>query len=175
MRVHSLNEEVLVADGPVVEITGSDIAELKRRALGNPRRRIRVCAHPDTADPLHEMLIVHTEGAYIRPHKHLGKSESVHVLEGEADVVLFDDEGEIDTHIPIGPYDSDRRFFFRIDEPAFHTLLIASEFLVMHEVTNGPFLREQTVFAPWAPDEADAAAAEGYRRRLAERLAAANR
>ena len=171
MHVRELNDEVLVAEGPVVELVAADIAELKRRASGNRRRRIRICAHADTSDALHEMLIVHMAGAYIRPHKHLGKSESVHVLEGEADVVLFDDEGGIRSLIPIGSYDSTRRFFYRIDEPVFHTLLVTSEFLVMHEVTNGPFRREETVFAPWSPDDGDAAEADAYRRRLGEAVA----
>ena len=171
MRAHRLNDEVLVAEGPVVELTAADIADLKERAARNRRRRIRVCAHPDVDDALHEMLIVHMAGAYVRPHKHVGKSESVHVLEGDAEVVLFDDDGGVRSLIPIGPYDSSRRFFYRIDEPVFHTLLVTSEFLVMHEVTNGPFRREETVFAPWSPAEDDVPAAAAYSRRLGEVLA----
>ena len=31
------------------------------------------------------MLIVHPAGAYVRPHKHEGKSESTHVVEGDVD------------------------------------------------------------------------------------------
>jgi len=167
VRAHQLNEEVLVADGPLVELVADDIAELKERALGNARRRIRICAHPDADASVHEMLIVHTRGAYVRPHKHLGKSESVHVLEGEADVVLFDDAGGVDAVVPIGAYDSGRRFFYRLDAPVFHTFLIGGEFLVMHEVTKGPFRREDTVFAPWSPAEDDAAAADAFQRELA--------
>ncbi len=175
MLLRELNDEVLVAEGPVVELTALDVADLKRRAAANPRRRVRICAHPDTGDRLHEMLIVHMAGAYVRPHRHLGKSESVHVLEGEADVVLFDEDGAVRDLIPIGPYESARRFFYRLDEPAFHTLLIRSEYLVMHEVTNGPFRREETVFAPWSPEEGDAAGIDDYLRLLDERLAERSR
>ena len=167
MRTHELNEEVLIADGPLVDLTRADVAQLKELALKNLRRRIRVCAHPDSKNSLHEMLIVHTRGAYIRPHKHLGKSESVHVVEGEADVVFFDESGVVDEHIAIGPYESNRPFYYRIEDPLFHTLLVASDFLVMHEVTNGPFDRNETVFAPWAPEEDDVEAIDAFQQRVA--------
>jgi cupin fold WbuC family metalloprotein len=165
-----LSEEVLVAVGPIVDIGGDDIAELKRASLSTPRKRIRICTHPDTSDLLHEMLIVHAAGAYVRPHKHEGKSESMHVLEGEADVVFFDDAGGVRDVVPLGPYASPRRFYYRVDTPVFHTLLIHSDFLVFHEVTNGPFRREETVFAPWAPEEADAAACEKFLAALEQSL-----
>ena len=32
---------------------------------------------------------------YIRPHKHYNKSESLHVIYGSADVIFFDDVGNI--------------------------------------------------------------------------------
>lgn len=157
MQARELNEEVLFAEGPLVELTFADVAELKRRAATTPRRRIRICAHPSDAASLHEMLIVHARGGYVRPHKHLDKSESVHVVEGAADLFLFDDDGGVTERIPLGDYASDRRFYYRLDAPVYHSLVIRSEHFVMHEVTSGPFRREQTVFPPWAPEEGDAA------------------
>jgi cupin fold WbuC family metalloprotein len=170
VRARRLSEEVLVADGPIVELDSEDIAELKRESLTTARRRIRICAHPDADDRLHEMLIVHAAGAYVRPHKHEGKTESVHVLEGQADVVFFDDAGDVREVVRLGPYGAPGHFYVRVDAPVFHTLLIYSAFLVFHEVTNGPFRREETVFAPWAPDEADPAACEAFQHRLAQSI-----
>ena len=40
-----------------------------------------------------------------------------------------------------------------MSDPINHMLLIRSEFLVFHEATEGPFLREKTVFPEWAPEE----------------------
>jgi hypothetical protein len=51
-------------------------------------------------------------------------------------------------------------------------LHLSGEILVVHEVTNGPFDKAQTVLAPFAPLEDDASAALAYRRRLAGDLAA---
>ena len=42
--------------------------------------------------------------------------------------------------------------YARLDEPVYHSLVIRSGLLVFHEVTRGPFVREETVFADWSPD-----------------------
>jgi cupin fold WbuC family metalloprotein len=154
--------EVLYATERIVTVDARGIAELKRAAAGNPRRRIRLCAHAGVDDRLHEMLIVHTRDTYVRPHKHIGKSESFHVIEGEVDVVIFDDDGDVTEVIQMGTIASGRPFFYRIATPLFHTLLIRSAELVFHETTNGPFNRADTVFAPWAPDETSAADVEQF-------------
>jgi cupin fold WbuC family metalloprotein len=158
MRAKAESAEVRYAADAVVLVDAADVARLKQEAAENARKRIRLCAHHGVDDRLHEMLIVHTNDTYVRPHKHLGKSESFHVIEGEVDVVLFDDEGGVTDFIPMGAFASGRPFFYRIAEPRFHTLLIRSDVLVFHETTGGPFRRDDTVFAPWAPEDGDAAA-----------------
>ena len=168
MRVKQFNEEVLFAVDPIVKIGFEDIQWLKEQARVNARHRIRVCVHRDTEDTLHEMFIVHARGAYVRPHKHLGKSESFHVIEGEVDVVFFDENGGITEVVPMGNYSSQKRFFYRVGTPSFHTLLITSEVLVFHETTEGPFRREDTVFAPFAPDETEPTVTREFQERLAE-------
>src|SRR5262245_20679003 len=150
IRATKQNDEVLVAQGAVIQLGRPDIQELKAQSNFNERRRIRICAHPDPEDRLHEMFIVHRQGAYIRPHKHFNKTESVHVLEGLAVMILFDEAGGISEAIPIGDYSSGRTFYYRMTEPCFHTLWITSDYLVFHEITNGPFRRHDTVFPPWA-------------------------
>ena len=51
--------------------------------------------HKDIKDNLHEMIIILSKETYIRPHKHLNKAESLHVIEGSADVIFFNDYGKI--------------------------------------------------------------------------------
>jgi hypothetical protein len=46
-----------------------------------------------------------------------------------------------------------------MSSPHYHTLLIRSDILVVHEITNGPFVVGATVFAPFAPEEGNAATA----------------
>ena len=68
--------------------------------------------------------------------------------------------------------DQGRPFYYRMSKPFFHTLLIRSDILVVHEITNGPFQKGETVFAPFAPDEADALAVSRFQAELGERVAA---
>jgi cupin fold WbuC family metalloprotein len=169
-RAKAESAEVRYATDAIVLVDAADVARLKKEAGENARRRIRLCAHESVDSPLHEMLIVHTMDTYIRPHKHVGKSESFHVVEGEVDVVVFDEDGGIADVIPMGTFASGRPFFYRIAEPLFHTLLIRSGVLVFHETTGGPFRRADTVFAPWAPEDGDVPAVHRFLADLEARL-----
>lgn len=149
-------EEVAQADADVAVVGPEAVRWLKEQALGTRRRRMRLCAHPGPDDLLHEMLIVHPRAAYVPPHKHPGKSESFHVVDGRLTVFLFDESGAIVRTIPMGAGDPDRAFYYRLSEPLYHTVVPESDLVVFHEVTNGPFRREDTVFAPWAPADSPA-------------------
>ncbi len=171
-KAHVESAEVIYAGKGIVTVDRAAIAGLVRDAARNPRRRIRLCTHASVDDAVHEMMIVHERSCYVRPHKHVGKSESFHVIEGDVDVVIFDDAGNVTDVIPMGPYGSGRAFFYRIAQPLFHTLLIRSDVLVFHETTAGPFRREQTLFAPWAPEDADREPVDRFLARLNEIVAA---
>lgn len=153
MQLKPYNAEVDFALGGVVPIATADLERLKREAAQNPRRRKRICAHPDSGHRLHEMFIVHERGCYVRPHKHLEKCESLHVIEGTAEAVFFNEDGSVREVLSLGEHRSGALFFYRLAEPVYHTLLITSPVFVFHETTSGPFRREDTIFAPWAPTE----------------------
>src|SRR5438552_15050670 len=104
MRLKAVNEEVLYADEPIVKVDESDIELLKKKAGGNHRKRIRLCAHHDIQDKLHEMIIVLGNDTYIRPHRHIDKVESFHIIQGLVDVVIFDQEGSILEVVQMGDY-----------------------------------------------------------------------
>ena len=153
MRTRIQNPEVLYAEEPLIAVDGAAIESLKARAADNPRRRARLCTHLSPDDAVHEMLIVHTFDTYVRPHKHLARVESFHVVEGEGRIVMFDDEGRIERVIRIGCYGTDRCFYYRNAAASFHTVLIDSPVLVFHETTSGPFRPDGTIWAPWAPPD----------------------
>jgi cupin fold WbuC family metalloprotein len=162
MNLRKVNDEVFIALDPIVKVGQEELGFLKQQAADNQRKRARICAHKSNDDTLHEMLIAISAKSYIHPHKHLGKSESFHIVDGIVDVVVFDDGGEIREIIELGDARSGRNFYYRLSESAFHTLLIRTDFLVVHEVTNGPFSRDKTVLADFAPAEAQAAEAGAY-------------
>lgn len=161
------NPEVYYSDDALVTADDATIAELKRIAAANPRLRSRLCTHPDPSSGLHEMLIVHHRQAYVRPHRHFGKPESFHLMEGTARVVIFEDDGQIRDVLEMAPYGQDKLCYYRMPDETFHTILITSEWLVFHETTAGPFDPSGTAFPDWAPDGKDAAAAANYMAQLA--------
>jgi cupin fold WbuC family metalloprotein len=172
LKLRKLSEEVFVADEPVVRLGAEEIALVKRQAQASPRRRARICAHPGPEDRLHEMLIAISRDSYIHPHRHFEKAESFHIVEGIVDVVILDASGEIEDVIELGEPGSGRALYYRLSTPRFHTLLIRTPLLVVHEVTSGPFERSQSENAAFAPSEADAEAASGYMAALGQRALA---
>lgn len=166
MKFRAINEEVLYTAESVTCVNQADVELLKSLASKNPRKRIRLCLHPNTEDCVHEMIIVHCKGAYVRPHKHSGKSESFHVIEGRLKIFFFADDGEVKDVITMGQLNHGEIFYYRLSESWFHTVIPISKVVVFHETTNGPFNREETVFASWAPREEEHEAQKSYLNRL---------
>jgi cupin fold WbuC family metalloprotein len=163
--------DVFLKEGPIATIGPEDI-EMLRKAVGQvARRRVRINLHPSTDDLLHEMIIAIASSSYVRPHKHPGKSEAFHIIEGEVDVIIFDDSGEIMGVISLGAKGGRHPFYYRMSTALFHALIVRSDLLVMHEITNGPFRPNDTVFASFAPDELDAPAAKVFQTELTKRVA----
>lgn len=166
-----INNEVFVARDPIARFGDEEVAFLRQQAQANPRRRARICAHRSNDDALHEMLIAISSESYIHPHRHANKSESFHIVEGAVDVVIFDDEGGIADVIQLGPSGSGRQFFYRLSESRFHTLLIRSDYIVIHEATNGPFTKDGTALAPFAPAETEPELARQYLKQVSDQVA----
>lgn len=139
---------------------------LKNAARTLPVKRARLCAHTDPACAQHDMLIVSHRDTYVAPHRHLTKSETMLVLEGEADAYLFDEAGSLDSVLPMGPMGSGRTFFYRMPAGRFHGLRITSELLVFVESTLGPFRPEDSENAGWAPSPDQVDAGHRYMRQL---------
>lgn len=165
-----VSREVFQAEGPIVRVSAAEIQVLKDRALEGPRARARICAHPGPNDATHEMLIVLGRNNEIRPHKHPGKVESFHVIEGSMAVVQFDDDGNVFDLLRMGSYDSGRAFYYRQTESFYHTILVETDYVIFQEVTQGPFSREGTVLAPWAPVEGAGGELAAYIKELRQRI-----
>lgn len=163
-----VNKEVCYATNKVVKISKKHIQLFKKKASYNKPQKIRLCAHKDINDRLHEMFIIFGKETYIRPHKHPNKSVSYHIVEGSADVVLFNEAGNLVDVVQMGNYSSRRIFYFRIEDPYYYAPIPRSSFLVFHEITNGPFSKSHTVFAPWAPEEIDNAAVKVFKKHLSK-------
>ena len=151
--------EVYLASGPIAAISSAEINFLRQKVVDNRKGRVRINLHQDNCDPLHEMIIAIRPDSYIRPHKHPGKSESFHIIYGEVDIVIFEDDGTIRELVSLSAIDKEKAFYYHMSKPFFHTLVIYSDLLVVHEITNGPFVKDDTKFGIFAPAESAAPSA----------------
>lgn len=148
-------EEVYQADQEIVCVGWKEIEFLKAQVHQTSRKRVRLCCHHDIGDSLHEMFVVYTGQTYVRPNRHIGKDESLHIIEGSADFVFFDDLGAIKHVVHLGDYKSGKDFYVRVPAGIWHTIVMRSDTIVIHEATPGPFKRQDTEWAPWAPGTLD--------------------
>lgn len=153
--------------GDIAEITLKQLEQLKQAAVQTPLKRARFCLHHSHDDKIQEMVIAFCRESYVRPHRHIDKSESFHVIEGELLVVFFNDEGEVIRRIRMGPPGSGLTFLYRLSRDLWHTVIPLSEFVIIHETTDGPFVQGKANVAAWAPHESDV---DGIRKFLARNL-----
>jgi cupin fold WbuC family metalloprotein len=140
-------------------------------ASASPRRRMNYNFHSSATDNPHRFLNVLLCGTYIRPHRHSDppKSESFLVLEGVADVIVFDDRGSITARYRLGAESSEGHLWgIDIAPGVWHTILPRSPRVVCFEVKPGPWEPgSDKEFAVWAPPEGDPSA-EAYGKTLLE-------
>ncbi|MBT4945096.1 MAG: cupin fold metalloprotein, WbuC family [Candidatus Marinimicrobia bacterium] len=143
------SDNVFYADSSVFVLSQNMIEYLILTAKENNSSQSRVCLHRDYQDVFHEMIIVLLNGHYVPPHKHDGKAESFHVIEGKLAVVIFSNIGKVDEVIFL----EKGKGFYRLSDDFYHMVVPLSDKVVFHEATNGPFVRGDMVISPWAPDK----------------------
>lgn len=153
----------------ITHISGDVVLTERKQAEELDTKRSRICFHRGSADALHEMMITFHRDTYVRPHKHLSKTESYLVIDGEIELVYFDDNGVVKKRVDMGNYTSGKDFYLKSVSDEWHTVLIKSEFATILEVTNGPFVADECVFASWAPEVSDKSAADAYMQKLLQR------
>lgn len=161
-QIREISPEVLYSDGRFLAVDSHMISKLKAYAKASERKRCRLCFHADADAIQQEMLIVMHNSSYVRPHRHFGKSETLMVIEGAADALLFNEQGIVETSLPMSPPDAGDMFFYKMPAGIYHTLSFRSEWFVFLETTIGPFDMSQSSHAEWAPPETDQPAGHTY-------------
>ncbi len=158
--------EVYFAAQPIAPIGHAEIKFLKDAAMRSLRQRCRICLHADEQALLHETVLVYTRDTFNRPNRH-PMAESFHILEGAADVLFFTEDGQVDTFLRMGDMASGLPFICQFPVMVYHTMIVRSKWLVIHETCRGPFVRGTTTqYAPWAPRETDATDIEDFLAKL---------
>jgi cupin fold WbuC family metalloprotein len=128
------------------------LSDARKQSL---RGRTRILMHPKSDSRLHEMFVLYGSDTFIRANKHIGRDESVHLLSGICDVILFSDSGTIEDVIRLDADSQKHPTFILLPANKYHSVIIRSSQALLFESTPGPFDASITVYADWSPIETD--------------------
>lgn len=133
-----------------VRVNKGLISELKKILTRIGNKNLRLCLHNGPDAPFHEMIIFERKGKYYRPHKHLAKSETFHIIEGNMGVFSFNDDGKV---IDVCVLDANDNFIYRVRPNMYHAVMPISDLVIYHESKPGPFTgKRDSIYPSWAPD-----------------------
>lgn len=139
-------------------ISNTLLDEMTAKAAASPRRRAHHNLHSSADDPVQRFVVVAHSDSYIRPHRHLTKSELCTVVRGRFEVVVFDADGTIVERSVIG--EGTPNLAFELPRATWHTLLVHTDGAAFVEIKEGPYDPSTAAeFARWAPEEGSATAA----------------
>ena len=131
-----------------VKVDGALLDELKQISAKESNANVRLCLHDSPEADFHDMIILERPGRYYRPHKHLSKGETWHVLDGRMGVFVFDDDGNTIEANTISAGE-----IYRLSLDTFHAVMPLGEYVIYHESKPGPFTGlTDSVYPDWAPD-----------------------
>jgi len=137
-------------------VSTSLLDEMTAKAAASPRRRAHHNLHSSPSDPVQRFVVVAQAGSYIRPHRHLTKSELCTIVRGRFEVVVFDAEGTITDRSVVG--EGTPHLAFELPKETWHTLLPLTNGGAFIEVKEGPYDPATAAeFAAWAPEEGNPA------------------
>ncbi|KZN47189.1 WbuC family cupin fold metalloprotein [Pseudoalteromonas luteoviolacea] len=154
---------------PISKICQTDIETLIAKAKKSEHGHYRLCLHQDNAAHIQEMIIVVLAEARFPPHKHpVGKSESIHLINGSLATFIFDDNGAVQQVIKLG---KGQDLMQRIEGGIWHLPICMSDYVVYHETLVGPYNKEADVILPkWSSANTDLTALEHLYSKLKKSL-----
>ena len=149
-----LSELVYVPEREVTALSSTVLKELRNQASQTSEKKSRILLHGNAHNDLHEMVITHSKGTYIRPHLNESSAKSFLVFDGEMVVCYFDKHGTVIDRFLLQELGNEGDFFLRFEQPIFHTIVVVSETVTFLETVRGPHRKTQYAgFAPMPGDE----------------------
>lgn len=127
----------------IITLDEKSLVKLKSAAAEAELKRARYCLHHSPEDNVQEMVIAFCRDSNVPVHRHHRKSESFHIIEGELEVLFYDEKGNQIKKIRMGPIHSGLPFLYRLASDEWHTVKPLSDFVIIHETTAGPFDPEE--------------------------------
>ena len=141
-----------------LRLIGTDVFTAAHAAIGEQGRAM-ICFH-EPEDAVQRMVNALSPTTYIRPHHHTGtgRMEVCIALTGAAEVLIFDDAGELLERRTIRP--GSALVGVEIPPGVIHTLIALQPHTTIYEIHQGPYdAATHKQPAPWAPSEGTGAGA----------------
>jgi len=157
MGIHELTPETsYVLDAVAPGMTPQDVNSLIGRYQLSERKRHRYCFHQNPEVDLHDIVICYDSTSYIPPNKHIGKAESLLVIDGELDFFLFNDNGRVYDYRRLSTFNSLCPFYLRVPPNTWHGLrAVGTRPCIIKETISGPYESSSLQWAPFAPVETE--------------------
>ena len=136
------------------------LLELYRKS---PRKRHRFCFHQNPSVDLHDIVICYDKDTYVPPNKHVGKSESILVLQGNLEFFIFSESGQVCEFYELGAVESGLPFYLKVPPNTWHGLRAVGDTpCVIKETISGPYEKDSLKWADFAPAEREDDNSEGF-------------
>ena len=99
-------------DSDIVCFDFHDLERIKTAARMSELLRARFCLHLSPKDKVQQMVLAFCAGTEVPVHRHRNRTESFHVIEGQLEVLIFDDRGIVTESIKMGPIESGLTFLY---------------------------------------------------------------
>jgi cupin fold WbuC family metalloprotein len=136
-----------------------DFTTLAEQAKAAPRRRANLNVHASTEANVQRLFIATEPDTYMRPHRHTErhKWEFFAVLNGQLDLLVFSDAGELTQRVALSPTTTPA---VEIPPGIFHAYVCMQPGTIGLEVKEGAYIpTPEHDFAPWSPAERSPGAA----------------
>ena len=151
--------------GPIVTLDEPTLAQGLAASRNSPRKRIILPIQRSQEARVQRLVNFLQPGTYIQPHCHPEPhaTESVCLLQGKLEILLFSESGEIQNRWIL---EEKGTCLIDIEPGTWHGMIVHQQDTVVFEVKQGPYDPSlDKTFAPWAPAE-DTAEAEQYLKSL---------
>lgn len=138
--------------GDIFTLDISLLSKGKEASRCSPRLRVMQPIQRTQEARVQRLLNFLQPGTYIQPHCHPlpHASESISLLSGKMDVLIFDEVGKVTSRVLLSPQNP----FIDIEPGTWHGMVVREVDTVVLEFKQGPYdAITDKLFARWAPEE----------------------
>lgn len=140
-------------DAMIKQVSTERLVALTDEAKGSPRKRSHLNTHPAPEAAVQRLFIALEPETYIRPHRHpqAEKWEFLVLIQGEIDLIIFDDDGAIIERIELS---TSAVRTVELEPNTWHSYVCKEPDSIALEIKEGAYIPTAAGdFASWAPGE----------------------